>query len=209
MNQSVFVIGVAGGSASGKTSIIREVLSRFEQSQVAWLAMDNYYRPIEQQPKDSNGKENFDLPSSIDKEKFIQDFDKLCSGLAVSGVEYTFNVEGAEKNEIVVDPAPIIVVDGLFILYWKEIADRLDLKVFVDTPLSTMLDRRLHRDEQERNYKRDEIMYQWDKHVVPSYNTYLLPHRSECELIIDNSVSYIAGTEELVQIIEMELDERL
>jgi uridine kinase len=130
---------------------------------------------------------NFDLPSTIDNEQFISDIKNLINGKTVHQKEYTFNNPNLEPKLLEINPAPIIMVEGLFILHFKEIADLLDLKIFIDTDEEIALKRRLKRDLIERGYSVSDVIYKWENHVVPAYKDYLLPHRELCDLIIKNN----------------------
>jgi uridine kinase len=130
---------------------------------------------------------NFDLPSTIDNEQFISDIKNLINGKTVHQKEYTFNNPNLEPKLLEINPAPIIMVEGLFILHFKEIADLLDLKIFIDTDEEIALKRRLKRDLIERGYPESDVLYKWENHVVPAYKDYLLPHRELCDLIIKNN----------------------
>jgi uridine kinase len=130
---------------------------------------------------------NFDLPSTIDNEQFISDIKNLINGKTVHQKEYTFNNTNLEPKLLEINPAPIIMVEGLFILHFKEIADLLDLKIFIDTDEEIALKRRLKRDLIERGYPESDVLYKWENHVVPAYKDYLLPHRELCDLIIKNN----------------------
>ena len=146
------IIGVAGGSASGKTSFLRDLEEELPKGSVSFVSQDNYYFPKEMQHVDENGEINFDLPTSIDREQFYKDLVDLSSGKSIVKKEYTFNNKSVEPKLITIEPAPIIVLEGLFIFYFKEIRDLLDLRVFLDVREDIKLSRRIKRDATERGY---------------------------------------------------------
>jgi uridine kinase len=182
-----FVIGMAGGSASGKTFILNHLSQRFPPESLAILSMDNYYHPLENQQPDGNGAVNFDIPAAVDFSGLYNDLHLLLSGRSVSRMEYTFNTQGAIPQPITVLSAPVILVEGIFIFYDENIKASLDLKVFLDSRDDIKLLRRLQRDEKERGISREEALYQWEHHVYPGYKKYLLPYKDEADIILTNN----------------------
>ena len=197
MKKSPYIIGISGGSASGKTSFLRELRSAFPEDALCIVSQDNYYKPKELQQKDENGEINFDLPDSINRKAFHNDLVSLINGHEVSINEYTFNNAGKQSTEIILKPAPIIIMEGLFIFYYEEIRDLLDLKVYIDARDELKLQRRLKRDLDERGYGHESVLYQWNNHVMPSYHTYLRPFRDDADVIVTNNRSFRKGLEVL------------
>jgi uridine kinase len=192
MSKKPFVIGVAGGSGSGKTFFLKCFLNHFKENEVCLLSQDDYYfRIAHTMTAEENKVYNFDLPSTIDNQQFISDIRKLIKGETVHQREYTFNNPDAEPKLLEIKPAPIIMVEGLFILHFEEIAELLDLKIFIDTHEEIALQRRLKRDLIERGYPESDVLYKWENHVVPAYKDYLLPHKELCDIIITNN-TYVA-----------------
>ena len=193
MSDTPHIIGIAGGSASGKTSFLRDLEKLLPKGSVSILSQDNYYHPKEMQFVDENGEINFDLPTSINRERFYKDLDSLSKGESITKTEYTFNKKDAEPKQIIVEPAPIIIMEGLFIFHFEEIRDRLDLRVFLDVREDIKLKRRIKRDAQERGYPEDVVRYQWDNHVMPSFKAYLRPFRDDANIIITNNHTFDKG----------------
>ena len=127
-----FTIGITGGSASGKTFLVNGLAARIKPEDICLFSQDNYYRLREHQPLDSNGVKNFDLPEAIDRDAFHTDLLKLKAGFDVVRKEYTFNNPSAETRMLTFKAAPKLVVEGLFVQYFEEIAQELDLKIFVE-----------------------------------------------------------------------------
>jgi len=177
----------------------------FSEDEVCIISQDDYYRPIGEQARDENGQINFDLPSGIDDEAFLHDVKLLAAGKGFTKKEYTFNNPGKLAGELVFKPAPLIVVEGLFIFYFKEISSMLDLKVFIDAEEELKLDRRLKRDTEERGYSREDILYQWENHVVPASERYLLPYREGADIIITNNYSLSKGIKIIADHIRLNL----
>lgn len=187
------IIGVAGGSASGKTSFLRDLKKLLPEGSVSIISQDNYYFPKEKQFVDENGEINFDLPTSIDRDHFHKDLVDLSKGKSITKSEYTFNNKSKEPSIITIQPAPIIILEGLFIFYFQEIREMLDLRVFLDVREDIKLSRRIKRDAKERGYSEEIVRYQWDNHVLPSYKAYLRPFRDDANIIITNNSTYDRG----------------
>jgi uridine kinase len=181
-----FIIGITGGSGSGKTLFLHSLIEQFTEEQVCLISQDTYYKARDAQPVDENGVKNFDLPESIDFEEYKNDILSLKNGIPIQREEYVYNNPNAKPKIITSKPAPVIIVEGLFVLYYKEIADLLDLKVFIDAKDYIKLKRRIIRDEQERGYDLEDVLYRYDNHVMPTYETYIKPHKRHADLIIPN-----------------------
>lgn len=206
MSQSKpFLVGIAGGSGSGKTSFLRDLLLHFPAEKIALVSQDNYYEPKHLQHIDENGMVNYDLPTSINREYFYNDMMKLVNGDSLELMEYNFNNPAAKPQKVVVQPAPIIIMEGLFIFHYEEIRKQLDYKVFIDVHHEERLQRRIRRDGEERGYPEHEVRYQWQNHVRPSEEEFLYPYINECDLVVDNTVHYREGLQMLAGIIHQQL----
>lgn len=188
MNKKPFVIGIAGGSGSGKTFFLKCFLNHFKDNEVCLVSQDDYYfRVAHNMTAEENKLYNFDEPSTIDNEQFLTDISKLINGETVFQKEYTFNNPKAEPKLLEIRSGPIVIVEGLFILHFKEIANLIDLKIFIDTDEEIALQRRLKRDLLERGYPAEDVLYKWDNHVMPAYKDYLLPYKEQCDQVITNN----------------------
>src|ERR1700712_1382583 len=205
-----FIIGIAGGSGSGKTFFLKCFLEHFKADEVCLVSQDDYYIPVADNMTPLENKlYNFDLPHTIDKDHFMADIDKLMHGESFTKKEYTFGNPNATPKMLEIKPAPIIIVEGLFILHFKEIADVLDMKIFIDVEEDIALQRRLKRDLIERGYSNDDVMYKWINHVVPAYEEYLLPYREECDKVIYNNSNEAAEIIRVTEEISRELKEKI
>lgn len=183
-----YVMGIAGGSGSGKTFFLKCFLEHFSPEEVCLVSQDDYYFPVaHNMTEEELSYYNFDLPSTIDHDHFEADIENLMAGKAITKKEYTFNNAAAIPRMLEIKPAPIIIVEGLFILHFKKISETLDLKIFIEADDNIALQRRLKRDLIERGYSHDDVMYRWVNHVTPAYKEYLLPYRDECDKIIINN----------------------
>ncbi len=190
MRQAPYLVGIAGGSGSGKTTLIRALRESLPDAAISLISQDDYYLPKEEQHVDANGKVNFDLPTAVDLDGLVEDVDRLLAGESILRPEYTFNQAGMEPSWVEVQPAPVILVEGLFVLHHAPLRERFDLRVFVEASEACQLERRLERDARERGYGREEVMYQWENHVLPAYRNYLLPYRHDCDLHVVNEKDF-------------------
>jgi len=190
MAQGTYLVGIAGGSGSGKTTLVRALRDSLPSGMVCVVSQDDYYHPREMQAMDPNGKVNFDLPTAVDLDGLASDLRSLAAGDPILRKEYTFNQEGREATLVEMLPAPVVLVEGLFVLHHEPVRDLLDLRVFLEASEQAQLDRRLRRDERERGYGREEVMYQWEHHVLPAYRNYLLPYRHLCDLHVVNESGF-------------------
>lgn len=182
-----YFIGITGASGTGKTTFLRKLTEGFGSDKLCVVSQDNYYLPREQQVQDHVGKENFDLPSSIDHVRMLADLKKLAAGEAITLKEYTFNNKDADAKDVVMNPAPIIVVEGLFVMHYPEMREMFDLKLFLHAREHLALKRRIIRDQVERNYPLDDVLYRYEYHVMPAFDLYIKPYMDEADLVIHNN----------------------
>jgi uridine kinase len=204
--QSPFLIGLTGLSGSGKTTFLNRLQEAFTERNLCVISQDNYYKPKEEQEQDEEGVYNFDLPSSIDRVAFHQDIVELMNGNTVEREEYTFNNELARPKILTFEPRPIILIEGLFIYYYEEIRNLLNLKLFLHAQETTAFTRRIKRDRLERNYPLEDVLYRYQKHVLPSYERYIKPFKKEADLVVNNHYNFSMGLEVVIAYLHSLLD---
>ncbi len=182
-----FTVGITGGSGAGKTSFINELKAQFSEQEICVISQDNYYRPREEQYIDEKGWCNFDLPTAIDQKAFEADIERLVKGEVIRRREYVFNNETEEDTYLTFNPAPVIIVEGLFVLHFEEVRRQLDLKVYLHAKDNLKVIRRIRRDQSERNYDLEEVLYRYEHHVLPTFERFIQPYMEESDLIINNS----------------------
>lgn len=182
-----FTVGITGGSGSGKTFFLDGLSAHFTADQLTLISQDNYYRPRDQQPIDQNQVKNFDLPESIDRAAFASDIASLKQGKVVTKQEYTFNNPARQPRTLVFKPTPILVVEGLFVQYFDEISRELDLKVFIEAKDHVKLGRRIRRDQSDRGYDLDDVLYRYQHHVMPVYESMIEPLKHQADIIVPNN----------------------
>jgi len=183
------IIGITGGSGVGKTTLINKLYKEFD-GKITTLSLDNYYKPKEDQTIDENGVINFDLPTALDILQLESDLDLLLENKVVKQKVYTFNNPNNSDDFLSIEPNEILIIEGLFVMHYPFVKSKLDYSVYLSVDREQQLERRLKRDIVERNYSKESIMYQWDNHVIPSYDNYVRPYKAEPDLIITNESDF-------------------
>lgn len=186
MNQGKkpLVIGLAGGSGSGKTTVAKEISKRLPQDRVLILPEDAYYNDNSALTMDERKKVNYDHPSAYDTDLLIEQLKALLAGEAVEMPTYNFSTLSRAKDTIHVEPADIIILEGILVLSSPELRQFMDIKLFVDADDDIRFIRRLQRDTQERGRSIDWIIAQYLATVKPSYNQFVEPSKKYADIII-------------------------
>jgi len=188
MPYTPFLIGITGGSGSGKTTFINKLKEKFTDDEVCVISQDDYYKPREQQLTDDNGIKNFDLPESIEFGQLSIDIKKLLHHQIVQRREYTFNNVMKEAKIKTFKPAPIIIIEGLFVFYFEKLLDKqFDLRVFINAMDNLRVIRRIKRDRIERNYPLEDVLYRYENHVMPSYEQFIEPYIRRADIVVNNN----------------------
>lgn len=181
------VVGICGGSASGKTHAIRRWKAALGLPSVVF-ELDRYYKPRSEQQTDALGYKNFDLPEALDLEKMEEDWHQLLQGQSIQQPLYTYNHKEEVRMETLF-PQPVIWVDGIFTFHLDFIDDALDLRIWLDAPFEQKKERRLQRDTAERGYTAMEILYRFTVHAEESYIQYVLPYKGYADFHLDTENS--------------------
>jgi uridine kinase len=185
-----YTIGITGGSGSGKTFFINNLADRFSLNEVCLVSQDHYYHTREKQREDDRGVKNFDLPESIDREQLHHDILLLKRGEILQKQEYTFNNASVVPKILEFKPAPILIIEGLFVQYFPEIEKELDLKIFIEAKDYVKLSRRIRRDNEERGYDLDDVLYRYHNHVMPVYESLIEPLKHRADIVIPNNSNF-------------------
>ncbi|MFT4761748.1 MAG: uridine kinase [Paraglaciecola sp.] len=188
-----FIIGLTGGSGSGKTTLINSIREEFSDDEICIVSQDDYYLKRELQEKDELGIENFDRPKSINKREFIDDVKGLMRGDVITREEYTFNNNEATAKILTFEPAPIIIVEGIFVFHYRKMRELFDLKVFLHAKENLKVIRRIKRDRMERNYPLEDVLYRYENHVMPTFEKYILPYLDSADIVINNNEKFDMG----------------
>ena len=201
-----YTIGITGGSGSGKTFFIKSLAAHFRPEEICLISQDHYYKPREIQSADAEGVTNFDLPSSIDHELLALDILTLKRGVKLQKSEYVFNNPAAKPRMLEFNPPPILIIEGLFVQYFPEIEKELDLKIFIEAKDHVKLTRRIRRDNEERGYDLEDVLYRYQHHVMPVYESLIEPLKHKSDLIIPNNHNFEHALHILVTALKTHLD---
>jgi uridine kinase len=182
-----YIVGIAGGSASGKTTLLRKLVEHFPADVLTLISQDNYYISSSDLPRDLSGEINFDHPEAMDLDAMARDLLSISQGNSVEVEEYTYNNPELPVRMITYRPAPIVVVEGLFVFNHSGAAGLLDLKIFVDTAEHLRLSRRIRRDAEERGYGLEDVLDYYERFVAPMYRRHIEPFKEDCDLVIPNN----------------------
>jgi uridine kinase len=178
------IIGIAGGSGSGKSTVARKVAEALSQSSVAFLDMDAYYRDFSHLPMEERKRVNWDHPESFDTGLFAAQVRDLCAGRSVDKPVYDFVSHTRSSRTERVDPADVLVLDGILLFVDEVMRGLCDVKVFVDADADIRLIRRLRRDVQKRGRTLDEVMKQYLETVHPMHLQFVEPSKRYADVIV-------------------------
>lgn len=194
-----YTIGITGGSGSGKTYFIKALSQHFKPEDVCLISQDHYYKPRDTQQIDERGVKNFDRPEAIERGQLLEDILKLKKGESLFKKEYAFNSPNAKLNTLEFKSAPILIIEGLFVQYFQEIEQELDLKIFMEAKDYLKLSRRIRRDNEERGYDLDDVLYRYHHHVMPVYESLIEPLKHKADFIIPNNQHFERALDVLVR----------
>ncbi len=179
------IIGIAGGSASGKTSVARKLVKNFDDYKtVAIIRQDDYYRDQSHMPFQERLKTNYDHPDAFDNELLIKQIDELASGKSVEKPTYDYVNHTRSTITEVVHPSDVLILEGLFVLEDEEIRKRLDMKIFIDTDADIRFIRRLKRDVRDRGRTIESVCDQYMNTVRVMHEAFVEPSKRKADIII-------------------------
>ncbi|HCK66953.1 MAG TPA: uridine kinase [Anaerolineae bacterium] len=202
MQKIPLVIGIAGGSGSGKTTVAQEILKRVGADKIAYLQHDSYYKDLTGLPPTQRAEINFDHPNSLDNELLIQHIASLRDFQPVSVPIYDFATDRRTGETFTVEPKNVILVEGILIFVEPELRKLFDVKIFVDTDADIRLIRRLHRDITERSRTTEYVIQQYQATVRPMHLEFVEPSKRYADVIIPEGGHNIAALDMVVARIE-------
>ena len=202
-----FVVGVAGGSGSGKTTLTQRITDCFG-SRVSLVHHDNYYRAHDDLTYDERAKLNYDCPEAFETELMAEHLRLLRAGRSVHCPVYDFTVHNRSGEIEVIEPRPVILVEGILIFADPALAELMDLKIFVDTDADVRLARRILRDVEERGRTVRSVVDQWQATVKPMHEMYVEPSRKKADVIVPEGGRNEAAVSMIIGHIRRYLEER-
>lgn len=185
----VFLIGIAGGTGSGKTTVAKD-LQLADPNNVLILSHDNYYKDHPELTEEERKKLNYDYPGAIDEELFVAQLTALKNGEAIEMPLYDFATHSRKPERVHIEPKPVIILEGILILTDERVRNLLDLSIFIDLDADLRLARRLMRDVGERDKTFQESINQYLASAQPMYDKYVEPGKDEADMIIQNEGTF-------------------
>lgn len=184
MKKEPLVIGIAGGTGSGKTTISNLIIDRVGRENIASLSHDAYYRDMVNLPLKKRAKVNYDHPDSLETELLVKQIKELKHGNTIHMPVYDFTTHSRKQETITINPQPVILVDGILIFVEKDLRKLFDVKIFVDTDADLRFIRRLQRDISERGRTQESVIKQYLKTVRPMHLEFVEPSKRYADVII-------------------------
>ncbi len=181
---SSLIIGIAGGTGSGKTTVTEKVVERLDSSDVVVIAHDSYYYDLSHYPGKSSAEINYDHPDALETSLVIRHLKNLREGRSIEQPLYDFSTHRRRSETRTIDPKRIIIVEGILIFIEQELRDLMDVKIFVDTDADERLLRRMKRDLTERGRSIDSIIHQYVSTVKPMHCEFVEPSKRWADIIV-------------------------
>ncbi|QHC86717.1 uridine kinase [Empedobacter brevis] len=182
----MLVIGIAGGTGSGKTTVVNNILRDLNAESVIVISQDNYYKDHPDLSFDERSKINFDHPRSIDFELLKEHVALLKSGVSIEQPVYSFITHSRKEETILTHPQSVVIVEGILVLTDPDLRDLFDVKIFVHADSDERLIRRVRRDIQERGRDLDEVLTRYQKTLKPMHQQFIEPSKNYADIIIPN-----------------------
>lgn len=178
------IIGICGGTGSGKTTIARSIVDSVGGDKVVLIEQDSYYRNLSDMPLDERHQANFDHPDSIDSEMLVNHLIRLKQGLTVEMPVYDMKTHTRTDDIVVIEPRPVVVVEGILIFSEPRVLDLIDIRIFVDTPDDVRLMRRMRRDIEERGRTWQMTLDQYHRTIRPMHFEFVEPSKRHAHIIV-------------------------
>ena len=183
MNPPV-VLGIAGGSGSGKTTVLNHIIREFGSDPIAILDHDAYYRDLSHLSPEKRARFNFDHPGALETQLMCEHLDRLIEGEAIEKPVYDFTTHTRQEETETVESRPVIIIEGILVLAEASLEERMDIKIYVDAADDIRLMRRIRRDLQERERSIEGILRQYERTVRPMHLEFVEPSKREADIII-------------------------
>lgn len=203
------IIGICGGTGSGKTTIARSIVEAVSAQNVVLVEQDSYYRNLSDMPLDERHQANFDHPDSLDSDMLVNHILRLKQGLSIEMPLYDFATHTRSEKIEIIEPRPVVIVEGILIFAEPRVLDLLDVRVYVDTPDDIRLMRRLRRDITERGRTFERTMEQYERTIRPMHYEFVEPSKRHADIIIPEGAQTGVTVEVLCGLVARKLSKEL
>ena len=203
---SIIVIGVAGGTGSGKTTLVKALMERFGEN-ITVLSHDNYYKQHNELTYEERTKLNYDHPDAFDTDMMIEHLRLLKQGVAIDCPTYDFTIHNRAEGILHIEPEKVIVVEGILIFQDLELCREMDIKIFVDTDADVRLCRRIRRDVRKRGRTIESVIDQYLATVKPMHEQFVEPSKKNADLIVPEGGKNLIALEMIVNRIQRHIEE--
>lgn len=183
----MFIIGITGGTGSGKTTIVNEVINLFDASEICLLSSDSYYKNNASLDFNQRDKLNYDIPEAIDFDLLNKHIDLLKQEININVPNYCFTTHLRLEKTTVVEPKKILIIEGILILTNKTLRDSINYSVFLDCPRDVRFQRRLDRDIKERGRNYNDVINLFETRLDIMHSEFVEPHKKFCDLILNTN----------------------
>ena len=206
MEKKILVIGIAGGTGSGKTTLMKNLITRYGD-RVTVLSHDNYYKRHDELPYEERCKLNYDEPAALETDLMARHLDRLRHGESIQCPVYDFTIHNRSEETILVVPQSVIIVEGILIFENKQLRELMDIRIFVDTDADVRLCRRIHRDVNKRGRTLESVLQQYQETVKPMHEKYVEPSKRFADIVVPEGGKNLVALDMILGRIERHLKE--
>ena len=207
MDNNILVIGIAGGTGSGKTTLMKNLIAEFKND-VTILSHDNYYKRHDELTYEERCQLNYDEPAALETDLMAYHLDKLRHGEAIDCPVYDFTQHNRSNETIRIEPRKVIIVEGILIFENRQLRDLMDIRVFVDTDSDVRLCRRIKRDVNKRGRSLESVLQQYQETVKPMHEMYVEPSKKYANIIVPEGGKNLVALDMITGRIQRHLEER-
>ena len=203
--EDVLVIGIAGGTGSGKTTLMNNLIQHFS-GMITVLSHDNYYRRLDHLDMEQRNQVNYDQPAALETELMVEHLRQLRSGQAIDCPIYDFTVHNRSDETLHITPQKVIIVEGILIFADEALRDLMDIRIFVDTDADVRLCRRIKRDVNKRGRSLESVLLQYQTTVKPMHEKYVEPSKKYANIVVPEGGKNVVALDMITGFIQRHLD---
>ena len=206
MDNNILVIGIAGGTGSGKTTLMNQLINKFSND-ITVLSHDNYYKRHDELTYEQRSQLNYDEPAALETDLMARHLDKLRQGETIECAVYDFTQHNRSSETITISPKKVIIVEGILIFENKPLRDLMDIKIFVDTDADVRLCRRIKRDVRMRGRTLESVLEQYQETVKPMHEMYVEPSKKFADIVVPEGGKNFVALDMITGRIQRHLEE--